>query len=185
MWQVAIPSWVFLMLAITPVLIYAPAFWTRVPYYPTSSATYALLLAQLPQEKQLHFIDLGCGFGDLIFFLAKHRPEIHFTGVEIGILPYLIASCRKFLGNRKNVSIRLRSIWILNLNEYDMVYAFLSPAPMPRLWEKVSVEMRPDCVFITNSFVVPAPANEEIAVKDSKESILYLHRIGAHEMKAH
>ena len=37
----------------------------------------------------------------------------------------------------------------------DVVYAFLSPAPMPRLWEKVQREMRPGTLFISNRFIVP------------------------------
>ena len=38
---------------------------------------------------------------------------------------------------------------------FDVVYAFLSPVPMPALWSKVCREMRPGSRFISHSFEVP------------------------------
>ena len=172
---VPLPSWLLFALFFASVVIYAPAFWTRVPYYPTSRASYALLLAELPVEKPFSFVDIGCGFGDLILFLSKQRPNGHFTGVEIGVLPYVVGTIRALLFGGGRVRVRFASMWGLSLSEWDIVYTFLSPAPMGRLWEKVQSEMKPGSLFITNSFAVPAQAQRTVVVKDDKGSTLYFH----------
>lgn len=172
---VEIPSWVFLVLLLGTTIIYAPAFWTRVPYYPTSSATYLMLLPELPNDKEFSFADLGCGFGDLLFFLAKHRPLGRYVGVEIGILPCLLGKVRAVLYGKGRVTIRYQSIWSTDLSHFDFVYTFLSPAPMKEIWRKVSSEMRPGSTYINNSFAVPAEAARQIQVKDDKGSVLFIH----------
>ena len=48
---------------------------------------------------------------------------------------------------------------------------------MPRLYEKVVAEMKPDTLFISNSFVVPDNSADEIAeVDDARETKLHLWR---------
>jgi hypothetical protein len=47
-----------------------------------------------------------------------------------------------------------------------VVYAFLSPAPMPRLWEKICAEMKPGSLFISNSFPVPGQAPDRVIEVD-------------------
>jgi hypothetical protein len=76
-----------------------------------------------------------------------------------------------------NVTIKLRDMLRYNLADSDFVYTFLSPAAMDEIWSKVSMEMRPGSTFITNSFPVPASADEEIQVRDPRGSKLYLHRM--------
>lgn len=174
---VDIPGWVFLLLFAGTLVIYAPAFWTRVPYYPTNSATYLMLLPELPSNTPFTFIDLGCGFGDLLLFLAKHRPEGKYVGVEIGILPCVIGKMRAAVFGGGRVSIRYQSIWRTDLAPYDFVYTFLSPAPMARVWEKVSKEMKPGSQYINNTFAVSDPAQYEVQVKDDKGTVLYMHKM--------
>jgi hypothetical protein len=167
--SVQLPGWVFFALLAFTVLIYAPAFWTRVPYYPTSTPTYLMLLAELPR-------DLGCGFGDLLLFLAKHSPQGRYVGVEIGVLPFLVAKVRAAVFGRGRVSIQCKSMWSVKLSEFDVVYTFLSPAPMVRVWEKVVQEMRSGSLFITNSFAVPDDSTRAIHVKDERQSTLFIHQ---------
>ena len=73
--------------------------------------------------------------------------------------------------------VRFVSMWSLSLSEWDVVYTFLSPAPMSRLWEKVQSEMKTGSLFITNSFAVPAKANRTVVVKDERSSTLYFHDV--------
>lgn len=183
-----LPSWLFPTLFLVSVCIYAPAFWTRVPYYPTHKSAYPLILAELPADKPFTFIDIGCGFGDLLFFLRAERPNGTFIGVEIGPLPWLVGKVRTWLPRRLvsragsqeygSVSIRFVSMWEVDLSTYDVVYAFLSPVPMPRLWKKACAEMKAGSLFITNTFAVPAKADEQLPVKDGRGSKVFLHRMG-------
>ncbi len=175
---VELPSWVFMTAFIGMVAIYAPALWTRVPYYPTHRAAYALILAELPTDRPFVFLDIGCGFGDLLFFLQSRRPLGTFIGYEIGVLPWIWGTIRAKLLRRSSISIRFQDMWRASLTEYDFVYTFLSPAAMARMWDKVSHEMRPGSTFMTNTFPVPAPADETVAIRDPRNSKLYIHRMG-------
>lgn len=155
-------------------LLYLPTFWTRVPYYPTSTKTYAEIAHHLPIDREFTFIDLGCGFGPLLRFLARRAPRGRFLGVEISPLAFVGA----FLGALmvRNLRIRYRSIWSVDLGAYDVVYAFLAPGPMAELWAKVEQEMRPGTVFISNTFPAPAPADQVIEIADRRAARLYLYR---------
>jgi len=173
-----IPGYLYLIPLLLIGAIYSPAILNRVPYYPTQKPAYALILAELPTDQPFEFVDLGCGFGDLLLFLAKHRPNGRFVGIELGPLPCLVARIKVLLHALPNVKITLGDMWRHDLTKSDFVYTFLSPAAMDQIWTKVSNDMRAGSTFITNSFPVPAPANEEIAVRDERESKLYVHRMG-------
>lgn len=173
----ALPSWAFLAPLITMAAIYAPALWTRVPYYPTNITAYPLILAELPTDRPFTFVDIGCGFGDLIFFLRKHRPNGTFVGVEIGILPYLVAYSKTILSRDERVTIAYQDMWKLSLADFDFVYAFLSPAAMTRVWKKATKEMKPEATFITNSFETGTTPTYIVQVKDERASSLFIHKM--------
>ncbi len=178
-----VPGWIFLLGLIALATVYAPAIWTRVPYYPTPREAYPTILAEIPTASPVTLVDIGSGFGDLIIFLAKQRPQSHFVGIELGPLPWLISNLRAKLLRLPNVSFKYQDMWKLPLSEFDIVYTFLSPAAMERVWDKVTKEMRPNTTFITNSFPVPYPADETIQVHDQRRSKLYLHRITEKSLK--
>lgn len=174
--ELALPSWMILAALVLLLLVYLPTFWTHVPYYPTEDVLYRALLERLPNDSSLHFVDLGCGFGRLLAFLAKERPAGKFVGVELGPLPLIIAKLRARLPRRKNLTIRARNIWKEPCGAYSVVYAFLSPEPMELLWKKLKGEMRSGALFISNSFPIPGVTPEEVLQLGSKQQ-LYLYRI--------
>jgi len=175
--SIDVPGWIFLVPLCVLAAIYAPALWTRVPYYPTSRAAYALILAELPVDRPFTFIDIGCGFGDLLVFLSRHRRNGSFIGIEVGILPWIIGKLRALQAPHRNLSVHFKNMHTLALDEFDFVYTFLSPAAMDAIWMKVTNEMRPGSTFITNSFPVPATADEILTAKDARGSRLFIHRM--------
>lgn len=175
--NIELPHWLFLTVFLGLLCVYAPAFATRVPYYPTPKAAYSLILAELPTDRPFTFVDIGCGFGDLLFFLSKYRPNGTFVGLEIGLLPWLVGRFRSYKYRGQRVSIQFKNMWRVPLHDFDVVYTFLSPAPMAQIWEKVSREMKQGSLFITNTFEVPAPATETLSVKDARCSRLFFHKI--------
>ena len=170
------PAWLLPAAFLTALLIYGPAFWTRVPYYPTSEKSYEKLLSLLPTDIPFTFVDLGCGFGELLVYLSKNAPHGSYRGVEIGAFPYLLSKIRGLFFGNGRVSVRFQSIWDVDLSKFDVVYAFLSPAPMERLWEKVKAEMHPGAIFISNSFAAPYPCDQVIEVFDKRACKLMIYR---------
>ncbi|MDP3440867.1 MAG: class I SAM-dependent methyltransferase, partial [Azonexus sp.] len=79
---------------------------------------------------------------------------------------------------RPNISWRWEDMWQVRLDDFDVVYAFLSPAPMPRLWEKIQAEMKPGSLFISNSFPVPGVVPSHIIeVECTPPRPLYCYKI--------
>lgn len=174
---VTIPAWVFAVPLLALLATYAPAFWTRVPYYPTSKAAYPLILAELPPNVPFTFIDIGCGLGDLLVFLQKHRPLGRYYGVEIGVVPYLVSKAKAHMHGNGRITISFRDLNKLSLEEFDYVYAFLSPAAMTTVWHKACREMREGSTFITNAFEVSAKATYTVVIKDARGSNLFVHKM--------
>ncbi len=147
---------------------------TRVPLFLSSHQAIEALARCIPGQPGLRFIDLGCGLGGPLAGLARLRPDLVLHGVEAAPLNWLVSRLR--LDGRAR--IRLGSLWDEDLSRFDIVYAYLSPAPMPRLWEKACREMRPGSLLISNSFGIPGVVPErEIALDDLSGSSLLLWRI--------
>ena len=170
-----LPAWAAMLGLVISLIIYVPTFWTRVPFYPTSAPMYDEILRQLPEGKEFSCIDLGCGYGTLLYFLARHRPLGKFYGSEIAPLPFIVAFLRAIpFGQR--VKISCSSFWNMDFGSYDFIYAFLAPDPMPKLWEKVKKEAHSGSVFLVNTFKVDARADQEISVQDKHRCVLYVYR---------
>lgn len=164
LWGAPIPAWIYLVLFLGLALVFGGGLLSRVPLYHASRDAWEKLEGLLPETPGLRFVDLGCGFGGPVAHLAKARPEGIFVGVEASPFTCLVAWLRCL--PQTNAQIRLGSLWRTDLSGLDVVYAFLSPVPMPALWAKVRREMKPGSRFISHSFEVPnEPPHRVIPVK--------------------
>jgi SAM-dependent methyltransferase len=192
------PWWLWIHLAFMPLVVaantlgIAPGWWlaafavllltfwrtdkSRVPLFLTN-ATAADAVADLLPAHPCHVVDLGCGTGGLLRRLAQARPDCEFVGIEHAPLPWLWARVAAL--GRGNVQIRYGDLWTQHLGLFDVVYAFLSPAPMAGLWQKALAEMRPGALLVSNSFDIPGiePA-ETVAAADRRETRLLVYRPG-------
>ncbi len=162
----------FLILALT----YWSTFQSRVPLYLSNAATAQAILELIPVDATWTVADAGCGTGSLLVRLARARPASRFEGVEIAPLPWLIARVR--MRQLSNAQVHRSSFWSWSFAGQDLVYVFLSPVPMPRIWEKACAEMRPGSLLVSNSFVIPdVPPERIIQVEDRRNTRLYLYRL--------
>lgn len=166
------PAW-YLLAFLALSAVFWSTFRSRVPLFLTNRATARALLQALPQERTIHLVDLGCGTGELLRRLAMSRPDCRFTGVENAPLPWLIARFRN--RHLPNVTIRRTDLWSVPLGQFDVVYAFLSPVPMPQLGRKAAVELRPDAQLIANSFEIPGVKADRVIDSDPAARALYVY----------
>ena len=169
------PAW-YLAGFVLLLLIYGSSFRTQVPLFLSNRDTARVVAELLPAGRSIGMVDLGSGTGSMLRILAVHRPESRFVGIESAPVPYLIS--RLAARSLQNCRMRRGDFWQTTLGEFDVVYAFLSPVPMPRLWRKLKSEMRPGSLLIANSFPVPEAAPERVVdVGDRRGTRLYLYRI--------
>jgi precorrin-6B methylase 2 len=171
------PGW-YLGLFLLLWLVYWSSFSTRVPLYLSGPKVRAALLARLPAGPALRFVDLGCGLGGLALALARARPDARFRGVELAPIPAAIGLLRARFAALPNLQLSRASLWDEPLGEQDVVYCFLSPVPMPKLWEKARREMKAGSLLVSNSFTVPGHEPDEIIeVGDARGSRLLCWRM--------
>ena len=126
----------------------------------------------------VRFADLGCGLGGPVLDLARRRPDGHFTGIESAPLPFALAWLRLCFAGLANVKLLFGDYRSHGLGEYDVVYAFLSPVPMPDLFDQAKQEMKSGSLLISNTFDIPGhPADETVEVADHRQTSLYLWRL--------
>lgn len=162
-------------------LVFWNVFRTQVPLYLSSDKVWHALEAYLPQTVPgtgFAFIDIGSGLGGVLAHLAKAKPDGAYYGIESAPLPFLWSWLRFRLGGYRQCQVQWGDFWECELSRYDIVFAYLSPAPMARLWQKAKAEMRPGTVFISSTFAVPGqvPA-ETVVVDDLHRSTLLVWRM--------
>jgi SAM-dependent methyltransferase len=153
-------------------LVFGATFRTRVPLFISARAVRGALTGLLDRDRGARMIDLGCGLGHVITAVKRARPDCECDGVELAWLPYLVSRLRAL---RAGCRVERRDLMSVDLSRYDLVYAFLSPAPMQALWQKARREMRPGTRLVSLAFDVPGVAPDAvIAVTPKPRHRLYV-----------
>ncbi|MES2830692.1 MAG: class I SAM-dependent methyltransferase [Pseudomonadota bacterium] len=148
------PPWLFLAAFLFMVVLYWSTFRTQVPFYPSAPAVWKAILPLLPADRPVQMVDIGSGLGGLVLALARSRPDSKFLGIELAPLPWLVSRLRAaFSGGRARFLIG--DYESLDLAQFDVVFAYLSPAAMPALWQKSQREMRPGTLLLSYEFSIP------------------------------
>lgn len=175
--QLELPAAVYLAAFLLLLLFYWSTFRTRVPLYLSDRKAWRAVAALLPETQPFSFIDLGSGLGGVPFHLESRFPHGRFYGTEIAPAPWLISRVRAWL-KRSRVIFRRRDYASLNLADFDVVFAFLSPAAMPGLWQQAEAQMRSDSLFISLSFTVDARQPDQVlALAEGARHTLYAWRM--------
>lgn len=125
------PLW-FALGALLLMLVFSAVLKDRVPLYLTNKSTHQALveLAQTYQVKSM--LDLGSGLGGVVRALAKVGIEA--KGVEYSpVLAWFSQVWCRWSGLGQ---VSRGDMWQTDLSQVDMVYVFLSPVPMTRLWQR-------------------------------------------------
>ncbi len=178
MLAVELPPTLFLGAFLVLLLVYWNTFRTQVPLYLSSNKVWHALEHLLPVAKAdsgFTFIDLGSGLGGVLTHLASVRPDGRYIGVEAAPLPVFWSWLRIWLGGHRNCRVKWGSLWDCDLSQYDVVFAYLSPLPMEKLWNKARAEMRSGTIFISSTFTVLDQTHHEIVqVDDLHHSTLFI-----------
>jgi SAM-dependent methyltransferase len=170
-----LPAWPFGLAFLVLALVFSNTTRGRVPLYLTNAETASVLKDLMRDRKALRMLDLGCGLGGVVRALDGEGRQAR--GVENAPAVYLAARLLSLLTGKGE--IRRGDLWKTDVSQEDVVYAFLSPAPMAALWQKLSTEMKPGSLFVSNSFPVPDIDPDEIwELSDNRKTRLYLYPVG-------
>ena len=168
------PGW-FLLAFMLMLLVYRGAITGQIPLYLSNGPTASALAQLIPAHHGAHFIDLGAGVGSVVRRIARQRPDVRLVGVENAPATWLIGYlCTR---THSNCDWRWGDLWRTDLAPFDVAYAFLSPAPMAKLWRKIEREMKPGSVFVSNSFPIPGRDPDSVVdLDDARRTRLYCYQ---------
>lgn len=171
----------FLGAFVIMLLVFWNTFRTQVPLYLSSVKVWQALERFLPQVRPSQgfaFVDIGSGLGGVLTHLAQIRPDGVYHGVESAPLPFLWSWLRIRLSGYHHCRVQWGDLWGCELSDYDVVFAYLSPAPMERLWQKAKTEMKPGAIFISSTFTVPGQLPlETVKIDDLHQATLLIWRM--------
>jgi len=151
-------------------------FRTQVPFFPSRPIVWQQVAKLIPQDRPVRVIDIGSGLGDLPMHIAKSRSDSHVEGIEIAPLPWIVSYVRaKVRGS--SAMFKLGDYQALNFANYDVIFAYLSPAAMLNLWEKAHKEMLPGSMLVSLEFEIPGVTPSLCIAGNGSSPILYVWRI--------
>ncbi len=171
-----VPPLFSLALLLALVGVYWSSYRNQVPLYLSGVAAWREIALLLPARPGVRVIDVGSGLGGLVGFLDHNCPGVKVDGIESAPLPWLWSRVRQNLQGWKGCLI-WGDMWKLDLAGYDVVHAYLSPVPMPGLWQKASREMSAGSLLVSHSFPVPHIVPMLVRTLPNQCSI-YVYRIG-------
>ncbi|UTH73868.1 class I SAM-dependent methyltransferase [Chromobacterium sp. IIBBL 290-4] len=174
------PGWYLLALLLT-LAVGRNALVERVPLYRSAAAVAERLAQRLAQRSAV--LEAGCGDGRLALQLSRARPDLRLHALENALGSCLLAWLRwRAAGRPSSLAVACRSFWRENWGDYDAIYVFLSPEPMPRVWSKFVAEARPGSLLISNTFEVPGIEPDErlpLGGPLQKELLIWRHPHGS------
>ncbi len=150
-------------------------FFSRVPYVPSGRASLRNLFQKFPFRKGELVYDLGCGDGRFLIQVEK-KFGLRGIGYEVAPLPYLIAVLYRFF-SRSNAQIRFGNFFRADISDADIIFCYLFPEIVEKVYQKMIRECRPGTRLISNTFSLPNIKPIEIYYDAQKRPQIYIYQI--------
>ena len=170
-----IPTSYFLVGFLLTGALFWSVFLTQVPFYPSKPEVWVAVSRLLP-DKKLRILEIGSGLGNFAIRMAQLRPESQVEGIEIAPLPWLVSVIQAKLFAPR-VRFCLGNYEKVDFAEYDLIFAYLSPAAMPELWKKALSEMAADSLLISHEFPIPGIHETQKMTFSSDQRQCFIYQI--------
>ena len=136
------------------------------------------MLNHLPDINRGDIVDLGSGFGTLLFPIAKIKKNHLVIGYETSFFPYIVSKLTLIFKNSKNIEIQRKNFFDVSLNQASLVICFLYPDAMKKLKHKFENELKKDAYVISHTFAIHGWKPEKIVeVNDFYQTRIYYYKI--------
>jgi SAM-dependent methyltransferase len=150
-WQLHWPPSFYLAAWLVLLLFFGSGSLRRAPLFLSGKSVWSMVADKLPVGVRV--LDAGCGFAGLLHYLKQRRPDLkEIVGMELAWIPFALSWLRSL---KTNVRIVHQNFWQAYWGDYDVVFVFLSPDPMPAVWEKFQAEMKPGSWLMSYQFDIP------------------------------
>lgn len=171
-----VPNEIYLAGFIISLSLFWTTFRSQVPFFPSRPIVWQQVAKLIPQDKPVRLIDIGSGLGDMAMHIAKLRPDSHIEGIEIAPLPWVISYVRAKI-RRSSATFKMGDYRALDFANYDVIFAYLSPAAMLNLWGKASQEMLPGSLLISLEFEIPGVTPSMCIPGNKKSPMIYVWKM--------
>ncbi|MBX2831324.1 MAG: class I SAM-dependent methyltransferase [Rhodospirillales bacterium] len=169
---------VFVMIILALIAVYAIRL-RSVPM-PTMRAASDEIIAYIPAETKT-VTDFGSGWGDLALAIARARPDLQVTGIELSPIPFAVSRMRAVLAALPNLEFIRGDFRKMDRDPGDVVVCFLDPRVMVDVGDVLSQRMGKGSIVISRAFAIPGwQAFGEVPMTSGSDR-LYLYRFGSHK----
>jgi len=142
---------------------------------PTSNKARKALMSLLPTLEEGRVVELGSGWGNLIFPLSKKYKKCQIIGYENSPIPYVFSSLINYAPNLKIVR---QNFFKHPLGDADLVVCYLFPKGMTQLKTKFERELKGGTPVVSHTFAIPGwTPKKTIEVDDIHRSKIYLYEV--------
>ena len=164
------------VLAGTSIVVYSIK--TGVAPVPSSKKARDKILDLIPDDVVGDIVDLGSGWGSLVFPIAAEFPSCSVVGYEQSPVPLLFSWARSVFSPRDNLEIRRQDFFDVPLNNARVIVCYLYQDSMKRLKTKFEAELRPGTMVISKDFRVPRWTPQQThAVNDIMGTVIYVYSV--------
>ncbi len=156
-------TYVGLLIFLLLILFYQIIFFTnmifgiknKVPFVPTPKSVLEEISKAMNLREDSIVYDLGCGNGQVVFYLFKNNSNIKCIGLENNPYPLFLARIRLFFSGKeqkKNVKIINGNFFKQDLRDATHVFTYLSSGIMDKLLPKFEKELPRGTRMVSLSF---------------------------------
>lgn len=123
------------------------------PYYPSSKERIRQMIKAANLKKGDKILELGSGDGRILIEIAKEGYNV--VGVELNIFVYILSRFKVFFSPyRSKIKIVFGNFWYFDTSQFNIVFCYLFPFTMDKLYSKLNREMISGSKLISNTFIV-------------------------------
>lgn len=153
------------------------SWWNGISPMPTSPKAKRCLLSVLPQKIEGNVVELGSGWGTLLFPLARKYPHCRVSGYETSPLPFFWTKSLFLLKPSPNLFLYRKDFFDISLEDNALIVCYLYPGAMRRLKDKFEKELKPGTWVISNTFAIPGWQPQQVAeINDLYFTKIYVYR---------
>lgn len=157
-------------------LLFGATFRSRVPLWLSGGRARRALIELLPADRPLRLLDLGGGVAGVLVEVGRARPQVALSGIEWAPLPWALGWLRLRLAGIR-ADWRCRDFWSLDFGQFDLLFAYLSPAPMAELWAKAQRELAPGARLVSYRFeIAGVRPRQKFVVGPRSDDVLWVYQ---------